>query len=302
MDIFGRKVLENRVRDLESKLAELTKEKEDLLSTLERRDEKIRKLTNAYQDSKIALKAAEQKLIESSIQIPPNKEDIKVQGVKLLPREMELFIKRLRGIKSPEDDLITTNITPNEELPTKITVLAGPIKSMRGFIILQCPKLFNLLLVPPLPVEESFTIVSSNFQLDSLKEMLETPLLVISVHAGDSFIGLALNKDKFQLHETIRSQVKEKHSKGGWSQKRFERLREIDIENHAAAVIKKLKESSDSYSSIVRFAVLGGDPILLKQIQPAMNLRVIERRLGKHDEKRLDELLDEVYSFKCYRF
>jgi hypothetical protein len=302
LDIFGKKELKNRVKDLESNLEELTKEKEELLSTLQRREEKIRKLTNAYQDTKIALKAAEQKSIESGIQIPPNKKDLTVQGVKRVPREMDLLIRRLQSIKSPEDDLITAHVTPNGELPPETTILARSVKSMRGFIILQYPKLFNLLFIPPLPIAENLTSVSSNFQLDSFKEMLETPLLVISIHAGDSFLGLALSKDSFQLQETIRSQVKEKHSKGGWSQKRFERLRENDIENHVAAVIKKLKESRETYSSIARFAVLGGDPLLLKQIQPAVNLPVIERRLEKHDEKRLDKLLDEVYSFKCYRF
>ena len=302
MDIFGKKELENRVKDLESNLAELTKEKEELLATLQRREDKIRKLTNAYQDTKIALKAAEQKSIESGIQIAHNKEDLEVQGVKLVPREMELLIMRLQGIKSPEDDLITAQVTTNGELPPETTILARSIKSMRGFIILQCPQIFNLLFVPPLPIKENHTSVDSNFQLDSLKEMLETPLLVISIHAGDSFLGLALSKDSFQLHETVRSQVKEKHSKGGWSQKRFERLRENDIDNHVEIVIKKLKESSDTYSSIAKLAVLGGDPLLLKQIQPVVNLPVIERRLEMHDEKRLDMLLDDVYSFKCYRF
>jgi hypothetical protein len=302
LDIFGKKELENRVKDLESNLAELTKEKEELLTTLQRREEKIRKLTNAYQDTKMALKTAGQKSTDSGIQIESNKKELKTQAVKLVPREMELLIKRLQGIKSPEDDLITSHVTANGELSPEITILARSIKSMRGFIILQCPQLFNLLFVPPLPIEENFTSVGSNFQLDSLKEMLETPLLVISIHAGDSFLGLALSKDNFQLHETVRSQVKEKHSKGGWSQKRFERLRENDIESHVEALVKKLKESSDTYSSIAKWAVLGGDTLLLKRIQSAVNLPIIERRLEKHDEKRLDKLLDEVYSFKCYRF
>jgi hypothetical protein len=52
---------------------------------------------------------------------------------------------------------------------------------------------------------------------------------------------------------------------------------------------------------VVKYAVLGGDLSLMKQIAPALGLPVVERRLDRHDEKRLDRLLDEVYGFKCYR-
>ena len=64
--------------------------------------------------------------------------------------------------------------------------------------------------------------------------MLEIPVLVISAHAGDTLIGIALSSGRFEVQEAVKSQVKEKHSKGGWSQKRFERLRDEDIRNHAA--------------------------------------------------------------------
>ncbi len=49
VDILGKKKLEERVRDLEFRLAELKNENENLNCTLEKRDEKIRKLSYAYQ-------------------------------------------------------------------------------------------------------------------------------------------------------------------------------------------------------------------------------------------------------------
>jgi hypothetical protein len=131
--------------------------------------------------------------------------------------------------------------------------------------------------------------------------MLDTPLLIVSLHAGESFLGLALSKDKFQAKELIRSMVKEKHSKGGWSQKRFERLREEDIKSHIGIVIEKLKEFVNNYRLIAKMVVVGGDPILINQVLPFIDLPVIEKRFEKYDEKRLDHLLDDIYSFTCYR-
>jgi hypothetical protein len=130
---------------------------------------------------------------------------------------------------------------------------------------------------------------------------MESPVLVISAHAGDTFLGLALTGDDFEMQETVESPVKEKHSKGGWSQKRFERLREEDIRNHADAVVQKLMEMAGRYRSVARYAVLSGDPALLKMISSAIELPVVERRLERHDKKRLEKMLDDIYGFVCYR-
>jgi hypothetical protein len=100
----------------------------------------------------------------------------------------------------------------------------------------------------------------------------------------------------------VESSVKEKHSKGGWSQKRFERLREEDIRNHAETVIDRISDLKIKYGTIVKFAVLTGDANLLKQISAAIDLPIVERRLERHDEKQLSRLLDETYGFTCYRF
>ena len=55
------------------------------------------------------------------------------------------------------------------------------------------------------------------------------------------------------------------------------------------------------YGSISKFAVLGGDAFLLKQIAPEVGLPIVERKLERHNERRPDLLLSQVYGFNCYR-
>lgn len=323
VDLFGKKKLEDRVGDLETSLAELQKTNAELLQTLEKRDEKIKRLTCAYQEANVALKAAEQRAAlvfsQATAQTVPESEkakECKSQGIKLVPREFARLMKRLALIRSPEDDLLTAYIGRSSQpgvLPTALP--AGPtglppeaesllnMDSERGWAVLHCPQLFTLALKPPVPFGDGSDISSAGgtFQLEPLQEVLETPVLVISAHAGDTFLGVALGKDGFQEQILVESQVKEKHSKGGWSQKRFERLREEDIKKHIEDVMERLSEMKKKYGSVVKFAVLGGDTSLLKQIAPAVGIPAVERRLERHDEKRLDKLRDEVYGFTCYR-
>lgn len=305
VDLFGKKKFEDRIVELESLVSKLTGEKLELASNLEKREEKIRKLTSAYQEANLALKAAELKASSSSVVSEKAEEETKVgqtvHGLRLRPTEMDKLLERLDAIRSPEDDLLTAYLKSPVDLPSEAEKLAASIKSERGMAVLHCPFIFTLALVPPLPVKQSPPTFSSAFQLDQLWDFMETPVLVISAHAGDTFIGLALTKSDFEIQERVESPVKEKHSKGGWSQRRFERLREEDIRNHADAVIQKLGEMAARFKSIAKYAVVGGDPALLRMISKSFDLPVVERKLERHDERRPDKLLEEVYSFYCYR-
>ena len=71
VDLFGKKKLEDRVMELEAAKASLEHEKEEFVRTLEKREEKIRKLTSANQEANLALKAAEQKAAAAAVSISP---------------------------------------------------------------------------------------------------------------------------------------------------------------------------------------------------------------------------------------
>jgi hypothetical protein len=309
VDLFGKKKLEDRILELQAELAKLEGEKEEFLRTLEKREEKIRRLTSANQEANLALKAAEQKAaatLSAPVQAAVEKcEEQKPKAKKLSLREMDMLMERLKVCRSPRDDLLVAfysgPIPEDAGLPLQIKKAVATIKSPRGVIILHSPQLFSLLLIPPFPIQESLSREGSAFALDLLGEMMDTPVLVVSAHAGETFLGVALSREGFLAEELVESQVMGKHSKGGWSQKRFERLREEDIKNHVDLASQKLAELMGKYKTLLKYAVLSGEESLIRQIAPAIDLPVIERRLERHDDRKTKELLEEVYGFTCYR-
>ena len=310
VDLFGKKKLEDRILELQEALAKLDGEKEDLLRTLEKREEKIRRLTSANQEANLALKAAEQKAaaaLSAPLQAAIEKceAEQKPKAKKLSLREMDMLMERLRVCRSPRDDLLVAYcpgpVSEDAALPLQIKKAAATIKSQRGEIILHSPHLFSLLFIPPFPVQESLSREGGAFALDLVGEMMDTPVLVVSAHAGETFLGVALSREGFEAEEMVESQVMGKHSKGGWSQKRFERLREEDIKSHVDLASQKLAELMGKYKTLLKYAVLSGEESLIRQIAPAINLPVVERRLERHDDRKTKELLEEVYGFTCYR-
>ena len=316
VDLFGKKKLEDRIAELQASLAKLQGENEQLLSTLDKRDEKISKLAAANQQANLALKAAEQRSAaaataatsQARVQAAPEAEACEGQKQKarvLSMREMDGLIERLRACRSPRDDLLSACYTgpaaEDEALPPAIRKASSAVRSRRGGMVLHSPQLFSLLLVPPFPVPENLRREGSAFALGPLEEMMETPVLVLSVHAGETFIGVALSREGFEAEERVESSVMGKHSKGGWSQKRFERLREEEVRGHADLVAERLAGLMSRYRTLLKYAVVSGDEGRIRQIAPAIGLPLVERNLSRLEGRKAKELLDEVYGFSCYR-
>ena len=308
VDLFGKKKLEDRILEQQAALAKLEGEKEELLRTLEKREEKIRRLTSANQEANIALKAVEQKAAAHTTlaqAAQERSEEQKPKARKLSLREMDLLMERLKACRSPRDDLMAAfypgPVPEDAGISPQIKKAAMAIKSQRGGIILHSPQLFTLLLIPPFPIQESYSREGSAFALNPVEEIMDTPVLVALAHAGETFLGVALCRESFEAEEMVESGVMGKHSKGGWSQKRFERLREEDIKSHIDLVQEKLAALMGKYKTLLKYAVLSGEESLIRQIAPGIGLPVVERRLERHDGRKTEEILDEVYGFACYR-
>ena len=311
VDLFGKKKLEERIHELEAELPRLEGEKEELLRTLEKREDRIRKLSAAIQEANLALKAAEQRAsaraspASSQASTGESREEQKPKAIRLSLRDMDSLLERLQAIRSPREDLLTAcypGASPEGSLlPEHLKKAASAIDSRRGGIILHCPQLFSLLLIPPFPIKERYSHEGAEFSLDFIREMMEEPVLLVSAHAGDTFLGVCLSRDKFEAEEMVQSSVMGKHSKGGWSQKRFERLREEDVKAHVDLVMEKLEAMLGRYKPVLHYAVLSGEESLVRQIASFVDLPLVERRLSRIDSRETNLLLDEVYGFVCYR-
>ena len=310
MDLFGKKKLEERIQELEVELVRLEGEREDLLRTLEKRDERIRTLSAAIQEANLALKAAKQRASARASPAPSDAagespEEQKPKARRLGLRDMDFLLEKLHAIRSPREDLLVAYypgpIPEDPAIPQPLKRAASAINSRRGGIILHCPQLFSLLLIPPFPIKESQSHEGGKFSLNTIREMMEEPVLLVSAHAGDTFLGVSFCRDKFEAEELVQSSVMGRHSKGGWSQKRFERLRDEDVKAHVDLVIEKLEAMLGRYKPVLHYAVLSGEESLVRQIASFVDLPLVERRLSRIDSRETNLLLDEVYGFVCYR-
>jgi len=311
VDLLGKKKLEEEIERLRTRVKDLEEENGSLSLQIERREDKIRKLTSASQETSLALKAAEQRIAAVQEREEGKGERIEAAAKErsysrvLKPKEIERLLDRLEACRSPQDDLLSAYIASGsaagQNLPIEVGDMVKRADSDRGVAIFSDPYLFTIALVPPFPLKNDESIWAGSFKTGPLREMLDTPVLVVAAHAGETLLGVALGGEGFAEHAVVKSTVKEKHTKGGWSQKRFERLREEDIRQHADLVRERLARLLEGYRSLPAYAVVSGDPALVKMIAPALDLPVLEAKTGRFDRKNPDELLEEIYGFISLR-
>ncbi len=125
----------------------------------------------------------------------------------------------------------------------------------------------RMLMTPPFPIHESGWKLDRVFDTTPLQELLERNqvICIVLAHAGETFIGIS-NREAVIDYKVVRSSVKEKHTKGGWSQRRFERLRDEDIKHHADKARGVFEALVDKYKTELKMVVASGEHNLVKEI------------------------------------
>lgn len=316
----GKEKLENEVEKLQSHLLELEIDKK----RLEKNETNTKKAVAAKQE-------AEQKLNEANVRIETLTHQVEELKIKeesensfsliddLPPSSFGSYIELLASIRSRNDQLITAYSTYEQmqtnEIQDKLSgyldqntlQLLKKIRSTTGYVLFYDEmRVVSEVIVPPTSVTESSVKVEGSFDIAPLKMLLDNDMnvCVVAAHAGESLIGIASDKSSFEEDIIIRSSVKAKHTKGGFSQRRFERLRDEDIAHHAEKVRSALKDIITDPIIEIDMIILCGDVLLAEHILEGIDTdiqllkRNIDAKIEKHDT---DNILKSVFSCRRYR-
>jgi peptide chain release factor subunit 1 len=112
--------------------------------------------------------------------------------------------------------------------------------------------------LPPKPVQISLYRCDDHFWTDHLKEMMKDDKVIgiLSIDTQESGIGI-LTGDRWEVIDSLTSGVAGKHRQGGQSARRFERLRENELNEYYHRVADHVKQVFiDQYN--VKGVIVGG--------------------------------------------
>jgi hypothetical protein len=121
-------------------------------------------------------------------------------------------------------------------------------------------------------------------------------------HAGETFIGIS-DRERVIEYKIVRSSVKEKHTKGGMSQRRFERLRDEDIRHHGEKARSAFEALVAGYKSELEMVVASGEHNLIKMITQDNDFPLLLRSIDPKavlEKQKIDKIRVLAWSSRWY--
>ena len=136
-----------------------------------------------------------------------------------------------------------------------LVIFCGAIPTGKG---IGTEKIEIFTVIPPKPVQINLYRCDDHFWIDHIKEMLkdDRTVAIISIDTQEAGLGI-LTGDRWETVETLTSGVSGKHRQGGQSARRFERLRDNELNEYYHRVADYAQKIFiDQYT--VKGVIIGG--------------------------------------------
>ncbi len=321
----GKEELEKEISKLQSHLFELELDVNTANKRYEKSAASEKKAVAAKQEAEEKLKAAEVRLQTLEHELEQARKDASGELYfsrtdRFSKQRTEEFLLALSSVKDPVDSLITVYIAAGsrlenidnyddvlEMLDSETIAMVDKVDSSTGIVLFYSPDfMITELIVPPLPLKRSCWSTGNTFDIAPVLELLRTraSILVLVAHAGESLLGYSSDSEKIDTSRLVKSSVKAKHAKGGFSQRRFERLRDEDIAHHIDKVKPALRDLIDEYEDSIDYICMAGDRQLAEEMitDLAQDIEQVfsssDIRVEKHN---IPDLMKQLLVYRRYR-
>ena len=251
------------------KAERLEQEKEELETQIQDSKEEIKKLENMLEsekDRRSKLSREKQEAEKKVNQLQDKLETLQTQENKASNEESSenLFtdisfensrsaLEKLKQIESPDEDLITVYSPGKLSEHSQLTDIRNsipedvlkPLNQKKGLIIFYSEDLGVFCFKITSFYSEKFDL-KERFVVRPLIDFLEAEKVFAFVSRGDTRI-MREKRGNLELVEHVKDRVNRKHGKGGFSQGRFERKRDEQIQSHIENVESELQKLENVY-------------------------------------------------------
>ena len=241
--------IKTQKQELEKKLEKNKKQKKKYQKQLESEKERRSKLSTQKQEAEKKLKSLNTKInsLKNKNKNQETTRQNKTKSTALTTSQVTNILEKLGSIKSPKNDLATVYTTEGlDELEDtkglKNTLSAGKISKIpsgKAQALFTDETVFNITLKTRPFFKDSWSL-NNSFKTEKIKKFIQEEKNWVLVSAGETSTfkeqkGDIIEKDR------ITTRVENKQKKGGYSQDRFERKRQEQIQQHVKKTKDKIK-------------------------------------------------------------
>jgi|AntRauTorcE11898_2_1112593.scaffolds.fasta_scaffold01328_6 peptide subunit release factor 1 (eRF1) len=296
--------------ELKERIEELTEEKHHLERQLEAESERRADAVSDRQAAEKRVNQLEDKITELEDRVDRSETatetatDRSVRGTESLRGgRLAEILDRLRSFKTgPEGALSAVIEGEDASLPDSVSDVAGDCGPLvRGvaptIYYTDDAGLISVALRPPL-LPEAFVDWNDSFRVDEAW-FRPTGTLVFGVVRADVFaVGVYEGTERLD-YAGFESNVKSDHSKGGFSQDRFERIRNEQIDDHLDEARERLTDKIDAVDP--DRVILTGEQSILTQLDDLAD-HTASTDAGGKPEAALDHAFSDFWTTRLVTF
>lgn len=271
--------LEEEIAEKEKQINELEEDKKSLQKQLESSDEKRRELAKKKQEAEEQLNRLKDKL-ESHKKKQDTEKETNTGFRRLSFQKARSLIDKLDSVQG--EDLTSVYMKGDLEIDNFVEKkVIEEVSGYEDFVLFTDNGFFDYLLrTRPFYGEE--ISVENSFDTDQLTDFIWEEKVWVTVSAGEAHLYREQNGEVEKIDD-LKTRVESKHGKGGFSQGRFERKRDQQIEEFSELVEDKISDVEAENIYLV------GEKRICKAIDPG-------RYLGGFDDNR--RTVDALYQFR----
>lgn len=263
--ILGREKLKDEIEDLKRRISQLEDEKADLNDRIDEIESKKKEAITEKQEAYREKNKMQDKVVqlEDKIDKIESQRDDNIESEQVINtfqmREIEGLVRALKNVKYKNRSARTVSILEKKDLMDKLSSTDINVSGidMKDLVLIDDYGIIRCSLELPIPYnnidhkEKTFTIQEEKFlpNDDYYFGVLRSDTFAIGRYEKWSRVGI----------RSVKSRVGENHSKGGFSQSRFENLRDEQIDKHIDEVRDTIKDFCDKD---LRIIIVGEDRIL----------------------------------------
>ncbi|MEF8778069.1 MAG: Vms1/Ankzf1 family peptidyl-tRNA hydrolase [Natronomonas sp.] len=287
-DLLGRTELKERIEDLEE-------QNERLEAQLEAESRRRADAVSAKQTAQERINRLEDRIADLEGQVAPESDTPEIDFRReetLHGGRIEAVLSRLASFEGDPESVLTAYV--DEDVPDSLREMLGERASLvsRATPCLACTDNAGVLAValrPPVTTEP-FCEWAATPRIDR-SWFVPTGRFALALVRSDTFaVGVYEDNERVSF-EGFESDVKSDHSKGGFSQSRFERIRDEQIENH----VEKCRETLDTIGTDRLYVV--GDRRLIDEFDADVTAAV--DATGK-PRAALEDAFADFWSVRLY--
>lgn len=238
-ELLGRAELKDRIEELEE-------EKEHLRRRADAEEERRAEAAAKRQEAEERVNRLEDRITELEDRVERaggDEVDLDFRGVERLSgARLDEVLSRLDAVETTEEGALTAMVA-DDAVPDPVRETLGDHATLVRraspcLVVTDDAGLVSAALAPPVE-PDPFTEWSDGFELDEAW-LRPTGEFGFAVVRSDLFAYGAYDGRDLVDSEGFTSEVKEQHSKGGFSQQRFERLRDEQIDEHLDECAERL--------------------------------------------------------------